>query len=248
MNKATYTVFQNDKVMVKYINDYYSIVALDDLDVGTFVVLEHVISKSEMHDIIFCIMKDQDLFNTLYPRDFNINELNNIFLKVKTQDKNADYDIFIDSFKSQMKLKDNVFMFNQKHVLCNFISKFNHSCIPNCHMDSADNIDDNMFYGIWTHRKIKKNEELTIDYCQSGNINHHNEMKKIIKWTCNCSDKYIEANKKRAKVHMNLGVSFVKRDNNTIHNLVDNYIKSDLGKLVKLSQSLQSENIKYNLN
>lgn len=223
--KATRTVFQNDKVMVNYKNDYYSIVALEDLDVGTFVILEHVISKSDINDIIFCIIEDQDLFNTLYPREFDINELNNIFLQVKTQNKDVDvdYDIFINLFKAQIKLKDNVFEFNKKYVLCNFISKFNHSCIPNCHMDAADHIGDNMFYGIWTHRKIKKNEELTIDYCQSGNINHHNEMKKTIKWSCNCSNKYIEENKKRAIIHMNLGVSFVKRDKNIIHNLVDNY-------------------------
>lgn len=246
--KTTYTVFQNNKVMVNYTNDYYSIIALEDLDVGTFVVLEHVISKSEINDIIFCIIEDQDLFNTLYPRKFDINELNNIFLQEKEQDKDADYNIFTNMFKAQMKLNNNVFMFNQKHVLCNFISKFNHNCIPNCHMDAADHIDGNMFYGIWTHRKIKKNEELTIDYCQSGNINHHNEMKKIIKWKCDCTDKYIEENKKRATVHMNLGVSFVKRDNKIIYNLVDNYIKSDLSKIVKSTQSLQPERIKYHLN
>ena len=114
-------------------------------------------------------------------------------------------------------------------------------------MDIADHMDDNMFYGIWTHRKIKKNEELTIDYCQSGNINHHNEMKKTIKWSCNCSDKYIKVNKKRATVHMNLGISFVKRDSKIIYNLVDNYINSDLGKIVKSTQSLQTEMIKYNV-
>lgn len=207
MPAATCVIFQNAKVSVNYKDDYYSIIANEDLDVGTFVVLEHVISTIDRNNMCTFIMKDDDLFNTLYPRKFDNENIDRLFIKSQKVDQDIDYDLFVKSCQVQEKLLNNVFMFNEKYVLCNFISKFNHSCIPNCHMDVADNVKDKMFYGIWTHRKIKKNEELTIDYCQSGNVNHHNIMKNAMKWICNCTNEYIEANTKRAKIHMNIGLT-----------------------------------------
>jgi SET domain len=242
-SKTTHVLFKNEKVTVNYDNDkdYYSIIANHDIEIGTFIVLEHVISKNDQTDIYTCMMKDDDLFNYLYPRKIDTSDADELFNELnKSKDSEPiDYDSFVKSYKVQLKIMNNIFMFNEKYVLCNFISKFNHSCIPNCHMDCADNVKDNMFYGIWTHRRIKKNEELTIDYCQSANITHHNNMKEVMQWSCNCSDEFIEANSKRAVIHMNLGTSFIKRDINLIHNLVDKYMISDIAKNVISTQSLK---------
>lgn len=147
---TTQVLYQSDKIKINYEKDCYSIIATDDLKVGELILLEIVIWSPKLKHIIAAVMYDQDLSKELYPRD--------------TDDPGK-------------KVNTNVFRFDENYVLGKVFSKFNHSCVPNCHMDAADFVNNERVYGMWTHRTVKKGEELTIDYVQTHDVSYHDEMK-----------------------------------------------------------------------
>lgn len=153
--------------------------------------------------MIASILYDTDLSSELYPRN--------------TSDPGD-------------KMDFNMFKFDNNFVLGRLFSKFNHSCIPNCHMDAADYIDNTRVYGMWVHRKIKAGEELTIDYVNTNVVEFHNAMKTKHGFKCSCTDEFIHMNDKRAEIHKNIGATFSARDRDYTAALVDQFLESKEGK------------------
>ncbi len=200
---ATKVLYQSPKVKIRYENDSYSIVAVEDLKVGERVLLEVVIWSPNMEYLIASLIFDKELSDELYPRN--------------TED-----------LAEKMFL--NMFKFKDIFVLGRVFSKFNHSCKPNCHMDSADIIGDTRVYGMWVHRNIKAGEELTIDYVNIGDVEYHNKMREQHSFSCQCTDDYIKMNAKRAQIHKDLGTTFRDRDRDYTAALVDQFLFSKEGK------------------
>lgn len=113
----TYQVFKSSDVNIDYQNDFYSIKANDDLPVGHMVLIEHVL-WGDINIVANGVARDDNLFATLYPRP--------------SQGVRSTEQLVAD------KTTSNVFVFGETYVLGDTISKFNHSCVPNCHLDIVD--------------------------------------------------------------------------------------------------------------
>jgi hypothetical protein len=214
-------VYTSSDIEIDYTNDAYSIVAKKDLPVGHLVLIEHVL-HGDINILLNGVLTDQNLFDQLYPRQFQVQ---------------------LDEFQQAIeKTESNCFMFRDGHVLGNILSKFNHSCKPNCHLDIIDFVNTDKFYGTWTHRKVSKGDELTFDYVNKGDVQFHESMKENHHFTCDCTESYILANDQRSKVHVNLGTFFRNRDNKLIHRLVDAYRESSYGQIViRMQNKLKNE-------
>lgn len=169
-------------------------------------------------------MRDGSLFKSLYPRQF-LDDTENIQKAIK-------------------KTTQNCFLFDDSHVLGNLTSKFNHSCVPNCHLDIVDFVGSDKFYGGWTHRKVLRGQELTFDYVNKGDIPFHNTMKELHRFCCECTDEYILGNAQRSKIHADIGAHFKKRDTHLINTMVDAYLNTKSGRQVSNRQKELKREIK----
>ena len=165
-------VFQSSSIEICYNSesDFYYVIAKEDLPAGHLVFIEHVLFGNSLV-LLKGIYQDKNLFKNLYPRnESNINK----------------------------KVSLNMFAFGNEYVIGDIASKFNHSCIPNCHFDSIDSVIVDVkrgmeakFYGTWTILPVKKGTELAFDYINVGSKEYHNKMKEVHKFKCDCSDEYI---------------------------------------------------------
>lgn len=217
----TYSVYLSNDVEINYKDDFYSIKATRDLPVGHLVLIEHVL-WGETNDLVNGVMRDKSLFKSLYPRHCYTKNIQNAI----------------------QKTTKNCFIFDKSHVLGNVISKFNHSCVPNCHLDFVDHVDSNKFYGVWTHRKVVQGDELTFDYVNKGDVSFHNTMKKLHQFCCKCTDDYILDNSKRSKIHVDIGAHFRDRDTSLINTIVDTYLANSIGRQVSKRQKELKQEIK----
>ena len=203
MSSYTHVLYKSDAIFLQYENDNYSVKANVDIMKGTLVLLEHVASGTQ-EAVLATVMTDKSLFNDLFPREANTD--------------------------ARAKVSKNAFQFEPNFVIGNFFSKFNHSCIPTCHMDIADKLVlDKYFdvhvYGMWTHRNIKAGDELTIDYV-NGNGDEHNHYSELFGFKCECTKEYIAKSLHRANIHKNLGDVFRKNDEVMIQSIVNQYAKT----------------------
>ena len=105
----------------------------------------------------------------------------------------------------------------------------------------ADHVEKKRFYGLWTHRTIKKGEELTIDYVNNGSREYHDSMKDIHKFECSCTNLYIQQNEKRAEIHKELSHVFQVRDEKMIQRVVNYYTNSNICLQVEIRQAKSRE-------
>jgi hypothetical protein len=217
---TTRVIFKSPKVRIDFTNDVYSIVAIEDIGIGEMIVLENVVWSHKMETLISAVICDRELRKELYPRN--------------TDDPGT-------------KAMNNMFDFSGSYVLGRFCSKFNHICTPNCHLDLADHVNDSKVYGIWTHRKIKANEELTIDYVNGGNgdMKYHDSMKKGIGFSCDCTDQFVKDGMKRANIHRKLGAHFRDRDKDVVCMMVDKFFESQDGFATIEAQKIAEKKSKY---
>jgi hypothetical protein len=106
------------------------------------------------------------------------------------------------------------------------MSKFNHSCTPNCHVMIADHYDSHKVYGVWLHRTVSQGEELTLDYVNHGSVEYHDKMKEQHGFVCTCTEKYILDNDKRGDIHVNMSSTFRERNLEFIEEKVNAYFGS----------------------
>jgi len=238
---STFQVYKNINVTISTSNDYHCVIANEDIKSGTLILLEHVIWNKDENYILSFLIKDKVLYDSLYPRNIDDSELNEIYNTLPNKNEINFEDLKL-SYSIKQKFNANVFNFDNVFVLGNSISKFNHDCIPNCHIDIACHVNTYKFYGFWAHRNIKKGQELTIDYINTESIDRHNCMKKQLNFKCNCTDEFIKLNKKRAEIHKNMGSYFRDNDQSIIDNLVDKYLESYDGiKVVKTIKQIKNE-------
>ena len=214
MANVTGVVYQNPLVSIQHdpIKDFYSIIANEDISVGTLVLLEHPIVGKET-TMMAALFIDTTLCQELFPRT----------------DKDPQYTAY-------EKIAYNMFKFDNDLVLGSTVSKFNHSCTPNSHMTQVDDLDGNKIYGVWTHRKVFKAQELTIDYVNHGDTKYHDDIKRKHHFHCKCTREYIQQNTTRSQIHLNISSAFRSRDQAFIHASVNAYLDSPKGRQVVKAQ------------
>lgn len=237
---STHVVHKNEKISINYDtnNDYYSIVSNENLKKGTFILLEHVLTSYDYNDLIINIQNDRSLSETLYPR--KMPDMIEKFYRYHLQEQGDELDDkipnglknFLMSPLLQSKVDYNYYKFDSDPplwVLGNAISKINHDCIPNCSVYPVTKVGDNVFYGIWSIKDIKKGDELTVDYVEGGgSISDHNELKKKFNFTCSCSDDFIRASKERYPDP----ASLLGASHQNVQKLLIDYLQSDVLKSV----------------
>ena len=220
----TKVLFQNDVVTLSHDvdTDQYSVRALSPIKAGTLILLEHVLSQASTHQVATSIAACPTLRTKLFPRT------KDAMMATSLEDRTK--------YATEI-LKKNAFNFSGKTVIGAAFSMFNHSCIPNCHMDIADKIECKRdgksilvdVYGMWTHRSVNSGEELTIDYVNGGGEfgakEIHTEFMRSYGFNCTCDDKFISQASRRAEIHKNIGTAYRNRDLAYINMLTDKYIK-----------------------
>ena len=207
---VTHVVFQSDDIFIDYTNDYHSIKAKQDLPIGKLILLEHVVHGDSQY-AMGSILYSDELYHTLYPR-------------------------FTDETKEKLiqeKLEMNAFNFGE-FIIASTCAKFNHTCIPNCLMNIADHYKGMKIYGVWICGKVKKGDELFIDYVNSGN---HHDILRGHNIQCNCSDKNVMDNAKKALIRHNLYLSFREKNEAFIQNTINVYGESSICKNVIFHQN-----------
>ena len=188
---ATNVIFSHQDIDIHFENDYYSVRAKKNIPNGSLILIEHVI-HGNLQYLMSALFYNTELCDSLYPRQYG---------------KSLDDIIQIIGKKIHL----NVFGFeNNVLVIGNIVSKFNHSCHPNCRMDIVDKVNNDRFYGIWTHKKIEKGMELCIDYVNGGSIEYHNKMNQLLGTNCLCTPEYILKNIKRSRIMMDLASTYRK--------------------------------------
>jgi hypothetical protein len=225
----TFDVYLSDDIYIEYINDFYSIKAKKDLPIGHLINIEHILCGDNINFLLNGTASDNDLFNSLYPRNIDIT-FEELIIK---------------------KTKSNMFIFNiGDNILGKTISKFNHSCNNNSHLIYQSNLNNSKFYGAYTIKKVKKDEELTFNYINKSDNDFHNKMKIIHNFTCVCDKKAIDRFEKRSKKYRNIAQSFKMQHENFINNTIGEYMSTDVCKNIcinhyELYKKLNNKNIEH---
>ncbi len=226
---STRIVYADADVEYRMEDGAFSVRAKADLDVGRLVLVEHVFSGSnlEMHALMFL---DGGLRRALYPR-----------CDVGSSDEAAAG----DSEKNAKKISMNAFDFRGDMVIGDRICKFNHACKPNSYLSWADNVDGVKFYGVWTVAKVRRGDELTLDYT-NGYAHAHDGMKAQHGFACSCTPEVIARARARAKIELGLASKFARAHRDRTNGLVDAHLQRH-GKAVSKAQSAVREFARNNI-
>jgi hypothetical protein len=190
-----------------------------DVSKGTLILLEHVFSAESKNVLFNTLMFCKDSLMGLYPRiDNNIIYDSDDLLSKTTREK-------VDS---------NIFTFvdhnDPMYLIGDTVSKFNHSCTPNCHVLPAFNSKYLKIIGVWTLKDIFKGEEFLIDYSTV----------KLDRINCLCTDE--EHDKKNTARNITTRTN-LERDTTMIGMLMDAYKKTKICENLVLKQTLAKKGI-----
>lgn len=196
--RTTKLIHKSKRITIKYDNDYYSIFANSDIDEGTILFIEQV--NVNINQILQAtLIRDGELFKTLYPRDET-----NITLKVDT----------------------NKFCEGGLFMLGKTISKLNHNCIANCdyHIFTLKyKTGFTLYFAVlYAMTNIRSNEELTI--CYDSTLHNKNNMWNFI---CHCDNKNVDFISNCLN-NMNQKGKYVVRDNDLVKKILSDYHKTDI--------------------
>jgi len=125
------------------------------------------------------------------------------------------------------------------------ISKFNHACKPNAYLNWVDNVRNVKYYGVWTVAKVKRGDELTLDYA-NGHAEAHDAMKAQHGFACSCTMQAMHSARVRAKIELALATKFTQTQRGLIDPLVDAYLMR-WGNAVSRAQSVVRKFAKDNI-
>src|SRR5581483_10596502 len=121
MNNYTHVIFKSNKCHFDMTNDYKKVICAQDININDILLIEHCYyqKKDNFYILESSIRFDKELFNGLYPREIEWKEeyaLPHIGPEIKS--------LIIE------KLNNNMFMIDDKYIIGNQISWFNHSNNP----------------------------------------------------------------------------------------------------------------------
>lgn len=154
---ATNVIYKAPVIKIDYENDVYSVKAKKNIPSGTILMIEHGIFES-FDDVVKITQADQELFNELFPRN---------------------------SEDPKKKAELNSVFYENNFFLGRMLSKFNHKCDSNC-IVIMNQFNGHRIASVCTSAKIKKGDELFIDYTHGGKMNKHDLIMQAHGFTCEC--------------------------------------------------------------
>jgi hypothetical protein len=152
-NNYTGIVYLNELIAIKEEDGYKKVIANHDIVSGTLLLIEHVYSGS-LNDCYLLIRDNEYFYNVLHPRT-------NSWEKEKNNNDNSEVSLEKTVYNCIGKNLDNVF-------IGDYMSKFNHACVPNSIFFSAISKKYNdlivHYIAVCSTSNIKKDEEITIHY------------------------------------------------------------------------------------
>lgn len=218
MEHKTGVVFISPDVTVEKTDGNYCVRANKPMKPGALVLLEHVFMSRK--SVTNAVMADNEMFRELWPRS--------------PGDASMRPSPEMQAVASQ-KSSFNCFYFDDKFVIGNVFSKFNHSCSPNCHMGIADKMSFPKMkssvhvYAMWVHVTVQAGDELTIDYA-NGVSSMHDDIRDKFGTNCGCTKSTSGDGERRAKIHMALDTAFRKSNETFIQEMVTMYLTTARGK------------------
>lgn len=222
----TQVLFQHDALSIEMRDGQYSVKALKPIKYGTLVLLEHVLSGSDLF-VMGAITASEPLFTTLWPRESS-NQTYKTYQTYEPEDRMK---------MAKEKFKHNAFSFNGDHVIGDAFSKFNHSCEPNAYMSAADSMSYTLtpsitasikIYGLWTLHAIREGEEICVDYV-NGNPTVHDHHSNHFGFRCSCDADYLAKSSKRTDLYVKLCGAYRDRDEAFIISCMDKWIRTHDG-------------------
>ena len=237
---TTCTIYFNNKLDLKYQNDFYSVIAKKNIPKGTMLLIEHPLQYENNIDMLSNVIFDTALNETLYPRDIpeNPEQSSGISHALRGKSNSMGFvpGITYDTSMST-KINKNVFLFDKDYILGNIFSKINHSCKPNTYMTNIDYVKNEKYYGLFAIQDIAENEELTLDYCQINDKKKHAIMMEYHNFPCDCTSGDIKKKIIFIEERKKLCEKFIESVNPIIHSLVDNYVESSNFSEIMLNRS-----------
>lgn len=214
------TVYQNPSIYVKDENDYKSVCTKNDIYFGEIVLIEHVFTN-KINVCSTIIEHNKYLFDQYYPRCHQSDNMTEI-VQNKRLANNFTYD-------------DNM------NTLTDFITKFNHSCTPNCMtiMKSDYKMENTniTFLEIYAVRNIPPDTELTISY---GPKSAHER-----DFECTCG-KTLQEREKICNIYDNIGKSLIKKNYELSNNYIYAYLETAISKKILFYHYLSNRGIFMN--
>jgi hypothetical protein len=202
INNYTGIVYLNECIAIKEENGYQKVVANCDILSGTLLLVEHVYSGTS-NDCYLLVRDNEYFYNILYPR-------------TDTWEKNKN-----NNEASLIKVVSNCIGKNLDSIFIGeFMSKFNHSCLPNSIFFSAlckkyDDLVAN-YVAVVSTSNIKKDEEITIHYGFERGHDVSDDFR------CLCG-KPKEERHKICNIICKLNINLKEVHNDKIKKLVDEY-------------------------
>ena len=152
ISNYTGIVYLNDCIAIKKEKELMKVIATSDIPSHTLLLVEHVYTGSSS-DCCLLVRDNEYLYDTLHPRQI---------LWKNEAEENKDAVALVKVLRNCFgKNLDNVF-------IGDFISTFNHYCIPNCVFFNACSKKHHgltvNYIAVMSISNIKKDEELTIHY------------------------------------------------------------------------------------
>jgi len=142
--EVTHTIFKSPKVVFETgKNDYRLVRAIENIDIGEHILIEHCFVSNKYDHVLEAIKKSQNLFDNLYPR--------------------------VPGATCDEKATKNLFYTGETFSIALDTSRFNHSTDPNAVLTFPTfiNADEGVHLCIifvYANKAIKAGEEITIWY------------------------------------------------------------------------------------
>lgn len=165
MKMVYYTnlIFKNRKIYFDTSdNENHKVVALEDINEGDILLIEHLASNESSTKIICYVRNNKELFDNLYPRPRTY--------EYEDRAKGSDTEKEVDKLATE-KVQKNVFGINVNsgghyYAIGVYVSKFNHNRNSNTVMN-IENIGHKKqlcYVAITANQNIQKGSEITINY------------------------------------------------------------------------------------
>ncbi|AQN68142.1 SEt and RNAse h domain protein [Saudi moumouvirus] len=225
-NEYIIGIYQHPGIEEQDQNNYKSVFATRDILFGELLLLEHSYSGSNT-DAQLIVANNSILFDLYHPRVKK-------FCECKENERLQ---------QSVEKVSHNCFGLNGNKILTFGITKFNHSCDPNCSVFIQERYRHSnteiVFMELFAVRNIKKGTELKISY---GPETGHNR-----DFECNCG-KNIEERKKIFDTISSISRTLSERNRESIREKIYAHIESIPGKKILLNHYLSTKGLYLNNN
>lgn len=227
INDYTHIIYQHPSIALRNQDNYMSINATTDIQLGELLLVEHVYIAPTDH-CISVISNNEKMFNMYFPRD-------KTFVEVPDYAERRTI-----AFE---KLKHNFFSRKENNIITNMITKINHTCNPNCAVYVLEEFSmentNIMFMELYSIKNITSGSELKINY--GPDTGHARD------FICDCGME-LDQRTKLYNTISSLAFNLSRRYNKNNRKLICEYLNTNYANKILLNQYLVTKGIYFNNN